>query len=135
MAQATSSATKEKFQTSLIFSSCNGENVALEVTTTIVMHISVSNSGRVNFKIAITEHATGVGQTTGARYVGNSTQEVNEHFDGSDGAPYNFTFPNHLNLNGQGRVENLRVKEFFHITVNANGDITSFKEEMSAECH
>lgn len=134
MAQATSTTTVEKIPFSVIFSACNGEDVALEGITTMVTHFTLSSSGQYNFKVNITEHAKGVGQTTGAKYVGNSTLEVNQSGDFSDGSPFIATVPSHLNLNGQGKTENLRVKEFFHITYNANGDITSFKEEMSSEC-
>ncbi len=134
MAQATSSTTTERFPISGTITACNGEAVNYEGTVQLVQHFTVSSSGQVNIKEGISINVHGVGQVTGAKYVGNQTSEFAEHFDSTDFAPFNLTNTFHFKLNGQGRVPNTSAKGVFHVTVNANGDITSFKSEFTFDC-
>lgn len=46
-----------------------------------------------------------------------------------------FTFINNFRLIGPGRDNNLQVHQNIHMTVNANGDVTSTVNNISIECN
>jgi hypothetical protein len=134
MAQATNTTTVEKVPVSGVFTACNGEDVPYEGTFNIVSHMTVSSSGQVSIKVGISGNLKGVGLTTGAKYVSSLNAETGVRADSIDLAPFNATVTVHLNFNGQGNLPMAKLKVLVHITVNAKGDITSEKFEMTDEC-
>ena len=48
--------------------------------------------------------------------------------------PLVLTINNTLNLVSEGSAPNLRVRQRFHVTVNANGDAPSFTDEAVIVC-
>jgi hypothetical protein len=134
MAQATSTTTVEKVPLNGVFTACNGEDVPFGGTLNIVSHMTVSSSGQVNIKVGISANLKGVGQLTGAKYVGSLNAETGIRADSIDLAPYNATITVHLNFNGQGNLPIAKLKVLVHLTVNANGDITSEKIVFTDEC-
>ncbi len=73
---------------------------------------------------------TGTGLTTGDKYQG--TGVTRDQFNGMVG--FEFTFVNNFRIIGQGTGNNFLVHNTFHITVNANGDLTAFVDNFSVEC-
>ena len=69
--------------------------------------------------------------TSGTRYVADET--VNSITNGGTGAQ-TFTSVGQLNLVSQGSTDNLVVRTTIHITVNANGEITSTSFEFTTDC-
>lgn len=134
MAQATNITTTDKIPLSGDLAACNGENVSYEGSQNRLLHYTISSSGQVNIKVSISFNLKGVGDTTGATYVANGAQEASRHFDSTDDAPFNLIITGHLNLNGRGIVPNKILRVVEHITINANGDVTSTKLELTAEC-
>ena len=74
-----------------------------------------------------------VGETTGDTY--RATGGTKRSFEGSlqDGQS-TFTFVNNFRLIGPGPGNNLFVHETFHITVNADGDVTVVHDSGSVDC-
>lgn len=134
IAQATSSTTTEKIAISGTITACNGEDVVYEGFVNVVEHFTVSSSGQVNIKFGVSINVKGIGQVTGAKYVGNQTDQFSQHYDSLDGAPFNETETFHFKLIGNGRVPDSSAKALFHVTINANGDLTSLKIEFRSEC-
>lgn len=103
---------------------CTGELVTLTYTGDISIR-GVINGNRVN----ITEHFNvqldGVGLTSGAKYTGHISQNLTQNGSLNNGQ---LTINDVLNanLNVSGGQNNVKESASFHVTVNANGDVTSF---------
>jgi hypothetical protein len=74
---------------------------------------------------------SGTGSSSGDSYQG--TGVTLSHFNTS-GLPFNQTFVNNFRIIGQGNGNNVLVHQTFHITVNANGQVTAVVDNFSAEC-
>jgi hypothetical protein len=76
---------------------------------------------------------SGVGESTGDTY--HATGVTQDHFDGSfNNGQFNETFINNFRIIGQGPGNNFLIHENFHVTINANGDLTSFHDNFSVDC-
>lgn len=73
----------------------------------------------------------GVGLTTGDMYRGTGMDH--ESYVETNGA-WNLTSIDNYRIIGVGTDNDLLVHGVFHITINAEGDITSFVDEFSFEC-
>jgi hypothetical protein len=73
---------------------------------------------------------SGIGQTTGAKYQGTGVTsfETNFHVGAQQ------TSINNFSVIGQGPGNNFSVHDNLHLTVNANGVVTSFHDNFSVEC-
>jgi hypothetical protein len=118
-----------------VFVSCAnggaGELVALEGRLHRLFALTVDKTGGFH----MTDHTQpqalrGVGAVTGTKYQAQSVDQ--QHLNGHVGQT--FTSINNLRLIGQGRGNNLLLRETFHITVNANGVVTAVHDSFSAEC-
>jgi hypothetical protein len=107
-----------------------GELVDLEGEIHVVQNSVTSNSGNVMTKLHINLKASGVGQTSGATY--QAIETINETFNGSKG--FNVTLTQSALLIGQGKAPNFKFSVTFHITVNANGELTAEVVNVSEEC-
>jgi hypothetical protein len=114
---------------------CNGEIVPLTGEFHIVVRQTLDASGGSHFGFRLSAHGEGVGTVTGAKYVWNDVFGPNTNISASfpDGSA-NETFTSSTLLIGQGKVPNLQVKFLAHITINANGEVTSLKTVLSPEC-
>ena len=115
---------------SSIVNPCNGEVVNLSGSAHEVDRVTFNGT-----TIHIGTHfdaggVSGVGATTGAKYSVNDTFDVS--FNLAAGA--NESVGEDFHLIGQGGVPNFVLHTKFHITVNANGQVTSFFDNVSAEC-
>ena len=76
---------------------------------------------------------TGTSETTGAKY--QATGVTTDNFGGSFvNFQYRETFVNRFDFIGQGSAPNSITHETFHITVNANGTITTTFDRLSVSC-
>jgi len=76
---------------------------------------------------------SGVGLTTGDSY--QATGVTQDHFKGSfNNDQFQETFVNNFRIIGQGPGNNFLVHEDFHVTINANGTLTSFHDNFSVDC-
>jgi hypothetical protein len=76
---------------------------------------------------------TGVGDVTGAQY--QATGETQEVIKGSfTNGQFNDTYVNNFKIIGQGPSNNFLIHENLHITINADGTMTSFIDNFSADC-
>jgi hypothetical protein len=108
-----------------------GEWVALTGNLHDLFHITFDSSG--GFHVSVIDNPQGIsgtGLTTGAKYQG--TGETRDSFNGMVG--FEETYVNNFKIIGQGSGNNFLVHENFHITVNANGSVTSYHDNFSVEC-
>ena len=99
----------------------------------VVFRSTTSASGNTSDGIHLNAEGIGVGATTGARYLWNDVINItqNIHGDGESGVISN---PQTTELIGQGGVSDIRFRSRFHLTFNANGDLTAEIDQFDAIC-
>ena len=122
----------EPFET--VITACNGEDVYLSGELLLIFHTTIDARGALHSKFTLVpRNVRGVGSWTGTLYKAVGGQR--DHFNTAvDFAPLNETFTSMFNLISQGGSGNLKIKATFHITVNANGEVTVFFDRFSARC-
>jgi len=107
-----------------------GEDVELSGTIHDLLHVTV-NDNTVHVKTHDQpQGVTGTGLVTGDKYQGTGVSQ--DEFTAAVGQEE--TFINNFRIIGQGNGNNFLVHENFHITVNANGTITSFHDNFTVDC-
>jgi hypothetical protein len=120
-----------------IFIPCAAEGSGEIVNLTGDLHTVLSatvNGNNVHFNSSVNpQGVSGVGVTTGEKYQGTGVtrSDVNANVQGF---PFSIILVDNFRIIGQGPDNNLLVHENFHITVNANGKMTAFFDNFSAEC-
>jgi hypothetical protein len=108
-----------------------GEDVYLSGTLHMLFHTTLDNSGGYHSKYHFQPQGiTGTGLVTGAKYQATGVTQ------GMDNGKVGFesTFVNNFKIIGQGPGNNFLIHENFHITVNANGEVTAYVDNFSVEC-
>ena len=76
---------------------------------------------------------SGTGESTGDKY--NAVGVTQDHFSGSFvNGQFNETFVNNFRIIGQGPGNNFSIHENFHVTINANGELTTFHDNFIVDC-
>jgi hypothetical protein len=116
-----------------LFNECKGEFVSYEGTSHFVLHIKEDASGGFHIKAHTNIQVHGV-STSGAKYVAHEIDNSHNFF--SESAD-NFTFTQTAQFIRQGSEtseDDFQAKGLTHVTVNANGEVTSSFEELEIEC-
>ena len=112
--------------------SCTGEMVTLTETGELNFR-GVINDNRVNLSEHVNVQLNGVGQTSGATYVGHVSENITINRSLINGA-VEFNFVVNVNINTSGGGNNVKITLTFHVTVNANGDVTVVRSDFSSVC-
>ncbi|SRR5258708_219343 len=108
-----------------------GEVVFLTGNLHVLIRFTIDNGGGIHAGAHFQpEGISGVGQTTGDKYQGTGVTQ--DEFNAKVGVEE--TFINNFRIIGQGNGNNFLVHETFHITINANGDVTTFLDNFSVDC-
>ena len=108
-----------------------GEVVDLSGTLHVLFHTTIDDSGGFHSKFHFQpQGVSGTGLTTGDKYQGTGVTQGT--FNCKVG--FESTFVNNFKIIGQGPGNNFLVHENFHVTVNANGEVTAFVDNFSIEC-
>lgn len=108
-----------------------GELILLSGTLHELYNVTVDANGTTHVKVHVQpQRLTGDGLTTGDRFQGTGVTQYQEKFGGTN----TFTYVNNFRMIGQGAGNNLLVHENIHVTVNANGEVTSNHDNLSIEC-
>ena len=135
---ATTFTTSMKFPANItVFIPCAlggaGETVVVSGNLHSLFHSTINGN---NFKIKIhnqPQGVSGLGLTSGDKYQGAGVTQ--ETFGGSFvNGQFSDTFVNSFRVIGQGPGNNFLEHQTFHITFNANGDLTAFVDNFSAAC-
>jgi hypothetical protein len=95
----------------------------------VQVRTTVSRSGQAHVGVSLNFNAQGDVLSV------NTVQNVVQNIDLSDGAPVNGTDVTWGLINERGVADNAYQKILFHMTINANGDVTSMKLEFGeTEC-
>jgi hypothetical protein len=76
---------------------------------------------------------TGEGQTTGDKYQATGVTQGQDNV-AADMFPYESTYVNNFRIIGQGKGNNYLVHENIHVTINANGEVTSEHDNWNVDC-
>lgn len=110
-----------------------GELVLVEGTLHIQQHITI-NGNTASLKIHFQpQGATGTGLTTGDSYQATGVTQEHDTVPLTNGA-FNFTFINNFKIIGTGPDNNLLVHQTVHVTIDANGFVTTIVDNTSIEC-
>jgi hypothetical protein len=113
---------------------CNGDDVSVTGKISIVEHEFTSTDGTEHFEARETVHGTGIGSPSGQNYIFNATASDEANVSTSDTGEET-DVPLRFQLIAQGGGENLYVTVFFHVTVDANGNITAYIDREEINCH
>ena len=137
---ATATTTNSRFPITLVtFVPCVGSGgpqlVELSGELHDLFHVTISSSGRLSLKVHDQpQGVSGVGLTTGVKYQATGVTQEMTHQNQVTGFPFNETFVNNFRLIGQGPGNNFLIHDNLHVTVNADGTLTSYHDNFSVEC-
>lgn len=115
------------------FAGCTEEPIQFTGTLHIVMHFTTSASGRSLSHLSFNDlNFAGVGLETGAKYRRTGATTQTEQVDGP--LPIVVTITDAFNFIGQGSAPNLLIHTTFHVTVNANGEVTAEIDDFRLDC-
>jgi hypothetical protein len=109
---------------------CNGEPIDGSGKVHFKDTATFAQNGSVHLTFHINAKGKGVGQVTGVKYEWNDA--INE--SPNIAPPFTNTWTRRFRLIGQGQVPDRFLDGIFHVTVNANGEVTSFKDEFTDTC-
>ena len=108
-----------------------GEYIQLSGTLHTLYHYTIDAKGGVHIKSHNQpQNLTGVGLTTGDKYQGTGvTQDESNTKIGQE-----YTYVNNFRMIGQGPGNNYLVHSTYHITINANGELTASVDNYTVDC-
>ena len=113
---------------------CAGRPVQLVGEAHLVTHTTVSTSGHVTIVMHLNQNLQGTSED-GTTHVMNQQLQETITGDAADGFPVTQTFEIHSNLNNNDPdVPQLHIFALFHVTVNANGEVTGVQFQLKEEC-
>jgi hypothetical protein len=113
--------------------SCVGEPVDFKGSITSVAHETDDRMGGVHVAMTfIAADASAVGENTGTVYRGPG--QFQTKFNVSGPPPLEFTNFFNVSFISPGSGPNFTLRDRFHVTINANGDINVTVDELSAVC-
>lgn len=112
---------------------CTLENVAMTGTIQVNSSVWTDGSGATHVRISENFAVSGVGQTSSLSYTVNGGSSQVEHIT-TDLAPQEITQLTRMNVNGSGPLPNETMRTLFHVTVAANGNVTSEISSNTLHC-
>jgi hypothetical protein len=118
------------------FDGCSGERILIEGAQHIVGRVSEDASGRLHFGFTRNTKGTGIGSTSGDRYVltGTVTRSSVEVVPGEAQVYTERYYERLIRLGEAASGDDTLVHFLTQITVNANGDVSAFVEIQNVTC-
>jgi hypothetical protein len=111
---------------------CFGEPVLISGDIHDLFHVTLTGNGTGHIQIEDNpQGVTGIGTVTGKKWQGTGVTRDDANFSA---VPFNETFVNNFRIIGPGPNNNFVIHDNIHITVNANGTVTSFHDNTFASC-
>ena len=116
------------------FDICSNEEVHLSGIAEVSIAVTM-DANRAHIVSLVNEHLEGNGLTTGARYVADAMAHVDSN---ADIDPVTNTGEATIlisaRINAQGSIPNTSEQQLVHVTVNANGNVTSTVNHFKIVC-
>jgi hypothetical protein len=124
---------------STTFTSCTGEAIAFEGFLHFKVHVDTTTSGTTHSSVELNwQDVKGVGLLSGASYVLIEQISSSVNASGPFPAELNFEASAHFMRQGEDGTlvlgDDLHIKAFAHLTVNANGIVTVNRFGQTIEC-
>lgn len=130
---ATAFTTVQRYDVSgVLYQPCTDELVDYSGFIQEVFHVTI-NKNQVILRFHVKAHVTGTGQESGIEYIDNESVNYTEKAPLVNGAAQ-FTFVFNQVHVAKGNAPNFTQKQLIHVTVNANGEVTSVVENIGTEC-
>ncbi len=111
---------------------CTGIPVDITGLTNVTLMANANATGGITLKLSAVTKGQGVEQGTG--FVYSFSENTQATFITSAGVRSDQTLTEKLRLRGAGALDNWDVKELIHVTVNADGSMTSSVDNLTAVC-
>ena len=130
-AQAAASTEQVPFEADVL--ACNGDVIHLSGTLLMVFTETATPAGGFVFSSHFQPQGVrGIDLVTGTTFI--ATGLTRDIVVVSPPGGFTETFVNQFHIQATTGAESFTVSEVFHITVNANGDVTAFVDNFSATC-
>jgi hypothetical protein len=112
----------------------SGEIVSVAGVLHVVIHTTIDNTGGFHSLLRVNApNLTGVGQVTGDLYRAMGPGHITE-INSAESLHTEFAFLDIVKLVGPGPDNNLSVRNYMHVVINANGETTVDVISSSADC-
>ena len=111
---------------------CTGIPVDITGLTDITLMANANAAGGITLKLSAVTKGQGVEQGTGFIY--SFSENTQATFVTSAGVRSDQTLTEKLRLKGAKALDNWDVKELIHVTINADGSMTSSVDNLTAVC-
>ena len=115
---------------SQVLNTCTNELVDISGQQTITMNSHVDSAGGLHTSFALITKGTGVGEVTGTTY----PYSENDLFNLQIGSAATATVRVKTRLKGPGSIDNWDMTFMLHITLNADGTVTSLIDTFTTTC-
>ena len=115
--------------TGALLNPCNGATLTYSGTLHAIVSITLNSAGGFHLDLHDNIHVTAT-DTLGNSYEG--TEEDLDQFNGRFGVEQ--TVSTTFHATGKGSAPNFDLHSLLHITVNANGTLTTFVDHFTAVC-
>jgi len=112
--------------------SCTGEDVHIFGTLDIHIQTNTDGKGNTHVMFHLTPHLTGLGLTTGDTYVASGPTNTDDYID-ANGSRVSSGI-NIINLISLGSGGNLQIREYYHLTITKQGEVTRDVSDVRAGC-
>lgn len=112
---------------------CAGEAVTLEGKLHTVFHITLSGNQVVVKSSAHPQGISGSGELSGDKYQATGITQSTESGSLVNGQ-FSFSSINNFRIIGEKTGNNFLVHSNLHVTINADGTVTTLYENFSADC-
>lgn len=110
-----------------------GEYVNFTGSFHIVSFLKTDANGTEHYQLHTQpQNASGIGLTTGDEFRGTGLGKTSANV--KIGITGNSTYIQSFKLIGKGQTPSLKIQEVFHITVNANGELTADVDMVKVTC-
>jgi hypothetical protein len=98
-----------------------------------LFHVTIDDTGGIHLDAHDNPQGISGSDSAGNKYQGTGVT-LSTFNESAAIFPLNETFVNNFRMIGQGTAPNFDVHENFHVTVNADGTVTSFHDNFSIVC-
>ena len=131
IASAAAATTSERFPIDFVATDCPDNPVHLTGTVHGVLTTVENANGTVLVSFSFNpQGVTGVGLVNGLVYHGTGVTRESQTFGDAE----THTFVNNFRLISPGRGGDVMVQQVFHVTLNANGEVTATQDRTTISC-
>ncbi len=117
----------------VVFSPCAGEEIQFTGSYHVAFTLVTDAQGVTHYQLTANDHDfRGVGLTSGKRY--RRVGATHNSYRDTGTGPFVLTITDSFHFIGQGAGNNTLLSGTYHITINANGQMTASVDRFSVVC-